>query len=88
MTTNGIPDSLRRGAVRQSWPGAPAIAEAATAKRRGQAIVMLFSLLIAGFVMAIATVSCAPLQCASGYPDPHWCERRGGGGGGESGGGA
>jgi hypothetical protein len=47
----------------------------------------LLTFLAVAFVLVMATISCAPIPCPSGYEDPNWCQRRGGGGGGESGGG-
>jgi hypothetical protein len=88
MATNGNPEPLRRGAVRSRRSGARVIAETGTNKRHGHNIVMLLSLLATAFVLVMATISCVPIPCPGGYPDPNWCQHRGGGGGGgESGGG-
>ena len=87
MTTNGIPQPLTRDSVGPVRRGARAIAETAANKRHGSQIVILLTFLAVAFVLVMATISCAPIPCPSGYEDPNWCQRRGGGGGGESGGG-
>jgi hypothetical protein len=79
MRTNEIPGQPGRGI----WPtpsAAGAIAETPRHKRHGRLIIMLFSLLATALILAMATTSCAPIPCASGYPDPHWCEHHSSGG--------
>ena len=67
----------------QSTSGSPRQGDAVHVRRRDRRIALdLLLWCVICFTLALSLASCGPIPCASGYPDPCWCEHGAGGGGG------